>query len=91
MIIVEEAQFIGEAIKTIITLGAFVAIVVKFIQPINELRIVIQKLNDNIDAMKKDNENHEKRINNHGSRLDDHEKRINTLEIKVGTYHKNDE
>lgn len=87
----EEAQLIGEAIKTIITLGAFVAVIVKFIQPINELRIVIQKLNDNIDAMKKDNEDHEKRISRNSDKLDNHESRINTLEIKVGTYHRNDE
>lgn len=87
----EEAQFIGEVIKTLITLGSFVAIIVKFIQPINELRIVIQKLNDNIDSMKKDNEDHEKRISRHSDKLENHENRINTLEIKVGTYHKNDE
>lgn len=86
----EEAQFIGQVISTIITLGAFVAVIVKFTQPINDLRVVIQKLNDNIDAMKKDSENHEKRINRHGDKLEDHESRINTLEIKVGTYHKND-
>jgi len=88
---VEEAQFIGEVLKTLITLGSFVAVIVKFTQPINELRIVIQKLNDNIDAMKKDNENHEKRLNRHDDKLGDHENRINTLEVKVGTYHKNDE
>ena len=87
----EEAQFIGQVISTIITLGAFVAVIVKFTQPINDLRVVIQKLNDNIDAMKKDSENHEKRINRHSDKLEDHETRINTLEIKVGTYHKNDE
>lgn len=87
----EELEFLGEAVKTIITLGSFIAVIVKFIQPINELRIVIQKLNDNIDAMKKDNEDHEKRINRNSDKLDNHESRINTLEIKVGTYHKNDE
>lgn len=87
----EELQFLGEAVKTIITLGAFIAVIVKFIQPINELRIVIQKLNDNIDSMKKDNEDHEKRINRNSDKLENHENRINTLEIKVGTYHRNDE
>lgn len=87
----EEAQFIGQVISTIITLGAFVAVIVKFTQPINDLRVVIQKLNDNIDAMKKDSEDHEKRLGRHSDKLEDHEKRINTLEIKVGTYHKNDE
>ena len=68
-----------------------VYVIVKFTQPINELRVVIQKLNDNIDAMKKDNENHEKRLNRHGDKLDDHESRINTLEVKVDAYHKNNE
>ena len=87
----EELQFLGEAIKTIITLGAFIAVIVKFIQPINELRIVIQKLNDNIDSIKRDNEDHEKRISRNSDKLGNHENRINTLEIKVGTYHRNDE
>lgn len=87
----DEVQFIGEAIKTVITLGSFVAVVIKFIQPINELRIVIQKLNDKIDAMTKDNENHEKRLNKHGDRLDDHEQRLGTLETRVSMYHKNNE
>ena len=87
----EELQFLGEAVKTIITLGAFIAVIVKFIQPINELRIVIQKLNDNIDSMKRDNEDHEKRISRNSDKLENHENRINTLEIKVGTYHRNDE
>ena len=87
----DEAQVIGLVVSAIITLGGFITIIMKFIQPINDLRIVIQKLNDNIDAMRKDNENHEKRLNRHGDKLDDHENRINKLETKVETYHKNDE
>lgn len=41
-------QFIGYLITSIVTLGAFVGVVMKFVQPINDLRIVIQKLNDAI-------------------------------------------
>ena len=87
----EEFQLIGQAISTVITLGAFLAVIMKFTQPINDLRVVIQKLNDNIDSMKKDSEKHEKSIGRHEDKLNDHENRIVTLETKVGTYHKHDE
>lgn len=84
----DEAQIIGLVISAIITLGSFVAIIMKFTQPINDLRVVIQKLNDNIDAMKKDSDNHDKRLTKHGEEIDKLDGRVSKLEFKVDTYHR---
>ena len=84
----EEAIIIGYAILALITLGSFVALVLKFVQPINELRIVIQKLNDNIDTLKIDNANHDKRIEKHGLEIDKLDHRVGKLETKMDMYHK---
>lgn len=79
--------FLGYAISAIVTLGAFIAVIMKFVQPINDLRIVIQKLNDNIDVVKRDNEGQSKRIDNHETRLNDQDKRIGKIETKMDMYH----
>ena len=83
----DEMQFLGYLISAVITLGGFIAIIMKFIQPINDLRVVIQKLNDNIDAIKNQNETHEKRITQHGKEIDKLDTRVGTLETKMGMYH----
>ena len=84
----EQTQFIGYLVSAVITLSGFVAVIVKFIQPINELRIVIQKLNDKMDMYDKVNENHDKRIEKHGKEIDNLGHRVGTLETKMDMYHK---
>lgn len=84
----EEAIIVGYAVLAIITLGSFIGLVLKFTQPINELRIVIQKLNDNIDSLKNDNANHDKRIEKHGQEIDKLDHRVGKLETKMDMYHK---
>lgn len=84
----DEMQFLGFAISAVITLGGFIAIIMKFVQPINDLRVVIQKLNDNIDAIKNQNETHEMRITQHGREIDSLDTRVGTLETKMDMYHK---
>ena len=84
----EEALLIGYAVLAIITLGSFVGLVLKFTQPINELRVVIQKLNDNIDTLKSDNTNHSKRLDKHGEQIDKLDNRVGKLETKMNIYHK---
>ena len=84
----DELQFIGYLVSAIITLGGFVAVIMKFIQPINDLRVVIQKLNDNIDALKNDNTQQNKRIEKHGEQIDNLGHRVDKLETKVELYHK---
>lgn len=93
----DDLQFLGNIVMAIITLGGFIAVIVKFVQPINDLRIVIQKLNDNIDNMKSDNEKQEKRMDKHDEDISRHDREIGKLDSRVGkletrveTYHKND-
>ena len=84
----DEMQLIGYAVTVIITLGAFIAVIQKFTQPINELKVVIQKLNDNIDALKSDNATHDKRLDKHGEQIDKLDNRVGKLETKMDMYHK---
>lgn len=93
----DDLQFVGNVVTAVITLGGFIAVIIKFIQPINDLRVVIQKLNDNIDTMKSDNEKQEIRMNKHDEDISRHERdigkldtRVGKLETRVETLHKND-
>ena len=83
----DEAQMLGYVILALITIGSFIGVVMKFTQPINELRIVIQKLNDNIDAMKNDNTNRDKRIDKHGRQIEQIDNRVGKLETRMDLYH----
>lgn len=79
----DEIQFLGYLIMAVITLGSFIAVIMKFVQPINELRVVIQKLNDNIDSLKNDNAVQNKRIDRHGERIDQLDNRVGKIEMKI--------
>ena len=83
-----EMEVLGYAVTAIITLGGFVAVIQKFTQPINELRVVMQKLNDNIDSLKSDNATQSKRLDRHGEKIDHLEKKVGTIETKMDMYHK---
>lgn len=80
---------IGYAVTAIITLGSFIAVIAKFTQPINDLRVVIQKLNDIIDRMKHDNEVQDKKLDAHDEKIKDLDGRVGRLETKVDLYHNN--
>lgn len=82
-----EIELLGYAVSVIITLAAFVNIVHKFTQPINELKIVIQKLNDTIESLKNDNANQNKRIERHGIEIDNLNNRVGKIETKIEMYH----
>ena len=84
-----EEQFLGYLITGIITLGGFVAVIMKFIQPINDPRVVIQKLNDTIDTLKSDNASQSKRLDRHGEQIDKLDNRVGKLETKMDMYHGN--
>lgn len=84
----DELQFLGYLISAIITLGGFIAIIMKFIQPINDLRVVIQKLNDTIDTLKTDNATQNKKLEEHGEKIDKLEHRTEKMELKMKMYHK---
>lgn len=78
-----EAQFVGNVVLTVITLGSFVAIINKFTQPINELKIVIEKLNSCIEHIKEDEAIQNKRLEKHGIEIDDLKTRIGKVETKL--------
>jgi division protein CdvB (Snf7/Vps24/ESCRT-III family) len=79
----DNIQFIGYLITSIVTLGAFVGVVMKFVQPINDLRVVIQKLNDAIDTLTRDNAEQNYRINKHGEQIDDLNNRVTSIESNM--------
>lgn len=84
----DEAQWIGNVVLVIITLGSFIAVISKFTQPINDLKLVIQKLNDCIENLKKDNEVQNKRIEKHGIEIDELKGKVSKIETKIDMYHK---
>lgn len=84
----DETQFLGYLVIAIVTLGGFVAVIMKFVQPINDLRVVIQKLNDSIDAITKNNERQTKRLDKHDDQIDKLDHRVGTIETKIDMYHK---
>lgn len=85
----DELQFLGYLITGVITLGGFIAIIMKFVQPINELRIAIQKLIDRMDASKADDDKRDKRLNAHSQEIDKLKGRVNKVETKIDMYHNN--
>lgn len=84
----DETNFVGYLVMGLTTLGGFVAIIIKFIQPINDLRVVIQKLNDNIDMLKLHNDVQNKKIEKHDMDIDRLSDRVGKLETKVDLFHK---
>ena len=83
----DNIQFIGYLVSAVITLGGFVAIIMKFIQPINELRVTIQKLNDTIDSIQRDNDTQNERLNKHGQQIDNLNDRVGKIEVKIDNRH----
>lgn len=84
----DATQFLGYLVTAIITLGGFVAIIMKFVQPINDLRVVIQKLNDNLDSLKTDSGKHDKTLEVHEEKIDKLDRRVGGLETRMDIYHK---
>mgnify|MGYP002521472095 CR=1 FL=1 len=83
----DEMAFIGYLVSALITLGGFVAVIIKFVQPINDLRVVIQRLNDTIDSLKETNTIQDNRINKHGEQIDDLTHRVGKIETKIESRH----
>lgn len=81
-------EVLGIIVSAVITLGGFVAVIMKFVQPINDLRIVIQKLNDTIDNLQRDNDTQNRRIDKHGKQIDELNNRVGKIETKMETSRK---
>ena len=86
-----EMQILGYVITALITLGSFIAIIMKFIQPVNELRVMIQKLNDAIDNFVKEGIRRDGRLDKHGKDIDELKGDVKTLQTRMDLYHKHDE
>ena len=83
-----EAEKIGDIVQTVITFGSFLAVVFKFTQPINELRLVIQELKDYMREIAKDNDIQNKRLDDHGKEIDNLKLKVNNLHTRMDMYHK---
>lgn len=84
----DEMQLIGYGVTVVITLGAFIAVIWKFTQPINDLKVVIQKLNDKIDELSAGHDRQTHRINKHGEEIDKLDRRVGKIETKMDMYYK---
>lgn len=84
----DEVQFLGYLVLAIITLGGFVAVIMKITQPINDLRVVVQELRDCINTLKNDNATQNKRLDEHGKDIDALKIEVGNLKTKVEMYHK---
>lgn len=84
----DDFQFLGYLVTAIVTLGGFIAVITKFTQPINDLRVVIQKLNDSIDTLKSTDDQHTKQIEQHDQKIEKLDHRVGKLETRVDMYHK---
>lgn len=83
-----DTEFLGYFVVAVATLGGFMGVISKFTQPINELRLVIQKLNDKIDAISDNHEKIQRVINDHEQKISDLDSRIGKVETTVEIYHK---
>lgn len=86
----DNTTFLGYLVIALISLGSFITLIVKFTQPINDLRVVIQKLNDNIEAIKDTNKEQSDTLKEHGEHLTRIDGKIGVLETKVNMYHPGD-
>lgn len=84
----DEMQLIGYIVTAVITLGGFITVIVKFTQPINDLRVVIQKLNDAIDTLRSDNATQNRRIEKHGEQIDNLSHRVSSIEARINSPNK---
>lgn len=83
-----ELEFLGYAVTALITLGSFIAVVQRMMQPISDLKVVIQELKDCISTLKTDNDRQTKRIEKHGEEIDKLNTRVDKIETKMSIYHK---
>lgn len=79
----DDVVLIGYAVTAIVVLGGFVGVIMKFTQPINDLRVVIQKLNDKIDSIIADANELKTRVGEHGKEIDALGTRVCKIETRI--------
>lgn len=83
----DNVQFLGLLVIGLTSLGGLVAIIMKIIQPVNDLRVVIQKLNDRLDSLMNDNVDHNRKIEKHDEQIHNLDHRVGKIETKIEMYH----
>lgn len=86
----DETQFLGYLVLAVISLGAFLLVVQRFTQPINDLRVVIQELRDCVKSLRDNSNAQASELKEHGAAINDLRGRVDRVELKVSMYH-NDE
>lgn len=83
----DSATIIGMVVLAIVSIGSFAILVVKFVQPITELKIEIQKLNSNFDSLKQANKHFDEKLEEHGNDIGDLKNRMGVVETEIKIYH----
>ena len=86
----DDVVLIGYAVTAVVVLGGFIGVIMKFTQPINDLRVVIQKLNDKIDSIIADANELKIRVGEHGKEIDALGTRVCRIETRIGLGNKHD-
>lgn len=81
--------FLGYLVLGLVTLIGLFTAIQKFIEPINALNVSVQKLNDHIETLTKDNERQGKTLDDHEKQINDLHDRVGIVETKIDMYHKN--
>ena len=79
----DDVILIGYAVTAVVVLGGFIGVIMKFTQPINDLRVVIQKLNDKIDSIIADANELKTRVGEHGKEIDALGSRVCKIETQI--------
>lgn len=85
----DEAQFLGYLVLSVITLGAFMLVIQRMTQPINDLKVVIQELRDCINSMKESNAARDERIEKLEVIVHSLESTVSNILTKISLYHGN--
>lgn len=83
-----EMQILGYGVTIVITLGSFVAVIMKFMQPINDLKVVIQELKDCVKALKEDRDELRKTVAIQGEEIYELKIKVSNIETQMDMYHK---
>lgn len=82
-----ELEVVGLLVGGIIVLGSFIAVIIKLMQPINELRVAVQRFTDKLDTLIESDKAKNKRLDEHDEKFEKMNERIAMLETKMCMYH----
>ena len=83
-----EVFMLGAVILALITIGSFVALIVKLMGPINQLNLAVQELRSLIKAQKEQLDTQNRKLEEFGRAIEQLKIKFETLETRVDMYHK---